>query len=180
MVRLIFLYSVSLFVFINTLHSQNTTVNGAKKYQVIYGLGVNANPQSWNINPEAVKKVVDALIDSMGCTSFRLMYFYVLKQLYNFVKPGFRRISISTSLPDMTISAFTDTAKGTTVITGINNSNKPQVINCTSLNLPSIRKLHYYYSDKLHNCVQGADIKVVRQAYSKAIPAKCVFTFVSL
>jgi len=63
-----------LFLFTNTAFAQNTTVNGAKQYQTIHGFGVNANPQSWNINPEAVKKVLDKLIDSMGCTTFRLMF----------------------------------------------------------------------------------------------------------
>ena len=53
---------------------ENTTVNGAITFQTIHGLGVNANPQSWNVNPEAVKKVLDDLITGVGCTSFRLMY----------------------------------------------------------------------------------------------------------
>src|SRR3954470_22924708 len=63
-----------LFLFTNTTFAQNTIVDGGKQYQTIHGFGVNANPQSWNINPEAVKKVLDALVDSMGCTTFRLMF----------------------------------------------------------------------------------------------------------
>lgn len=55
-------------------NAQNATINGAKTYQTIHGLGINANPQSWAINPGAVKAVVDQLIDSMGCSSFRLMF----------------------------------------------------------------------------------------------------------
>lgn len=35
---------------------------------------MNANPQSWNINPKSVAAVIDQLIDSMGCGSFRLMF----------------------------------------------------------------------------------------------------------
>ncbi|MBA4166647.1 MAG: hypothetical protein H0X41_03735 [Chitinophagaceae bacterium] len=54
--------------------SQNLIVDAGKKNQVIRSIGVNANPQSWNINPKAVAAVLDQLIDSMGCTSFRLMY----------------------------------------------------------------------------------------------------------
>ena len=56
------------------VRAQNTTVNVAKTYQTIHGLGVNINPQSWNVNPEAVKKVLDSLVTGLGCTSFRLMY----------------------------------------------------------------------------------------------------------
>ncbi len=52
----------------------NITINGGKQYQTIRGLGVNINPQSWNVNPAAVKKVIDSLITGLGCTSFRLMF----------------------------------------------------------------------------------------------------------
>src|SRR6476620_1425609 len=62
------------FVFVNTTRAQNTTVNGAQVYQTILGLGVNINPQSWNVNPGSVKKVLDSLVTGMGCTSFRLMF----------------------------------------------------------------------------------------------------------
>ena len=63
-----------IFLFANAAIAQNTTINGAMKYQTIHGLGVNINPQSWNVNPESVKKVLDSLVTGMGCTSFRLMY----------------------------------------------------------------------------------------------------------
>lgn len=56
------------------MSAQNMTVDGAIQYQNIHGLGVNINPQSWNVNPEAVKKVLDSLITGMGSTSFRLMF----------------------------------------------------------------------------------------------------------
>ena len=35
---------------------------------------MNINPQSWNVNPDSVKKVIDSLITGLGATSFRLMY----------------------------------------------------------------------------------------------------------
>ena len=72
--KLLIVSAFILLVFVNTLQAQNTTINGSKTFQTIHGLGVNANPQSWNINPEAVKKVLDELINGMGCTSFRLMF----------------------------------------------------------------------------------------------------------
>ena len=39
-------------------------------------------------------------------------HYYVFKQLFNFVRPGFKRIDISTNLSDMTVSAFCDPANG--------------------------------------------------------------------
>ena len=69
----IFLTCIGL-VLISSLSAQNTIVDGAKKYQTIHGFGVNINPQSWNVNPGAVKEVIDSLIKGMGCTSFRLMF----------------------------------------------------------------------------------------------------------
>jgi hypothetical protein len=64
----------AIFIFVNTVSSQNTIVDGVKKYQAIHGFGVNINPQSWNVNPAAVKEVIDSLITGMRCTSFRLMF----------------------------------------------------------------------------------------------------------
>src|SRR4051812_25372266 len=72
--KLSLVFSFMLLVLVNTMFAQNTTINGDKIYQTISGFGVNANPQSWNVNPEAVKKVLNELIDGMGCTSFRLMF----------------------------------------------------------------------------------------------------------
>src|SRR3978361_1895701 len=74
MKKILFLASTLLLLFGNVTRAQNTTVDVAKKYQTIHGLGVMINPQSWNVNPEAVKKVLDSLVTGMGCTSFRLMY----------------------------------------------------------------------------------------------------------
>jgi O-glycosyl hydrolase len=70
----IFAACTALVVFVYAASAQNTTVDGAKKYQTIHGFGVNINPQSWNVNPESVKEVIDSLITGMGCTSFRLMF----------------------------------------------------------------------------------------------------------
>ena len=41
----------------------------------MHGLGVNINPQSWNVNPDSVKKVIDSLVTRSGrVPAFRLMY----------------------------------------------------------------------------------------------------------
>jgi O-glycosyl hydrolase len=105
-------------------------------------------------------------------------HYYVLKQLFNFVKPGFKRIDNSTSLPDITISTFFDPAGKTVVITGMNDSSSAQTIDCELLNLPAISTLKYYYTDVSHNFVQDSDVTVARQRFSKLIPAKCAFTLV--
>ena len=74
MKNVLFTVFAMIFISANSVRAQNTIVDGAKKYQTIHGLGVNINPQSWNVNPEAVKKVLDSLVTGLGCTSFRLMY----------------------------------------------------------------------------------------------------------
>src|SRR6476660_9639470 len=74
MKKIFFSLCTMILLFASASNAQNTTINGARTYQTIHGLGVNINPQSWNVNPESVKKVLDSLVTEMGCTSFRLMY----------------------------------------------------------------------------------------------------------
>jgi O-glycosyl hydrolase len=106
-------------------------------------------------------------------------HYYVLQQLFRFVKPGFKRVDISTNLSDMTVSAFYNEATGTTVITGKNNSGSAQTIEGILKNLPSVSTLKYYYSDASHNFSQGSDVTVTNHTFSKLLPASCVFTLVS-
>jgi O-glycosyl hydrolase len=106
-------------------------------------------------------------------------HYYTFKQLFNFVKPGFKRVDISTSLPDMTVSAFCDPVSGTVVITGKNNSDKAQSIEGILKNVSKVSLLEYYFTDGSHNYSRGADIKVNNSTFSKLVPASCVFTFVS-
>ena len=74
MSKVLFFAGILMLTLLNAGFAQNTTVNGDRKYQTIHGLGVNINPQSWNVNPDSVKKVIDSLVTGMGCTSFRLMF----------------------------------------------------------------------------------------------------------
>jgi len=106
-------------------------------------------------------------------------HYYVFKQLYNFVKPGFQRIDVSTSLPKMTVSAFFNSKNGETVITGKNDSDKPQTIDGLLKSLSKVTTLKYYYTDATHNFIRGADVKINNQTFSKLVPASCVFTLVS-
>ncbi len=105
-------------------------------------------------------------------------HYHVLRQLFNFVKPGFRRIDISTSLTNMTVSAFCDTASGVIVITGMTDSSRSQTMDCKLKNLPEVTALKYYLTDASHNFAQDSDVMVNQQAFTKLIPAKCVFTFI--
>ncbi len=104
-------------------------------------------------------------------------HYYVLKQLFNFVKPGFKRIDISTSLTNLTLSAFYDEASGLIVITGMNESSNAQTMDCRLQNLPAVSTLRHYFTDASHNFKQDSDVTVTKQTFSKSIPAKCVFTF---
>jgi len=107
----------------------------------------------------------------------RRPHYYVLKQLFNFVKPGFKRIDISTSLADTTISAFYDEKSRSIVVTGMNEGSNAQTIECKLQSFPAFSTLRYYFTDASHNFEQGPDITLVKQSFLKSIPAKCVFTF---
>jgi hypothetical protein len=109
----------------------------------------------------------------------RRPHYYVFKQLYNFVKPGFNRIDISTTLSNITVSAFQDPVNGSIVITGKNDSNKPQTIEGALMTLSPALKFKYYYTDASHNFSRGSDVMVAKQTFSKSVPAFCVFTLVS-
>jgi O-glycosyl hydrolase len=106
-------------------------------------------------------------------------HFYTFKQLYHFVKPGFKRIDISTNLPQMTVSAFLNPENGAIVITGKNDSDKAQTMDGILKNLSALSSLKYYYTDANHNFYRGSDIKVAHQTFSKSLPPFCVFTLTS-
>jgi len=108
----------------------------------------------------------------------RRVHYYVLKQLFKFVKPGFKRIDVSTSLKDLTMSAFYDTASGTVVLTGVNESSSPQTMGCELRNLPALAALKSYFTDASHNFEQDTDVTVTQQSFTKLIPARSVFTIV--
>lgn len=106
-------------------------------------------------------------------------HYYTFKQLFKFVKPGFQRIDISSSLQKMTISSFYNPSKGTVVITGKNDSSSAQTFDGIFKNLPKVSTMKYYYTDASHNFSQGSDVTVTNQNFSKLLPAFCVFTLVS-
>ncbi|HZK65847.1 MAG TPA: hypothetical protein VFC34_17020, partial [Puia sp.] len=105
-------------------------------------------------------------------------HYYVFKQLYKFVKPGFKRIDISTKLPNMVISAFLNPSDGTIVITGKNNSKQAQTLDGMLKGLSAFSSLKYYFTDEQHNFSQAPDVPVARGSFSKLIPANSVFTLV--
>ncbi len=106
-------------------------------------------------------------------------HYYVFKQLFNFVKPGFKRIDISTNLSKMTVSSFYNPVDGAIVITGKNDSDKAQAIQGILKNLSVVSSLRYYFTDAAHNFAKGSDIRVTNQTFSKLLPAFCVFTLIS-
>jgi O-glycosyl hydrolase len=105
-------------------------------------------------------------------------HYYVFKQLFRFVKPGFKRIGMSTKLSKMTVSAFYNPASKTIVITGKNDSDQAQDLDGILKNLPASASLKYYYSDEQHHFLQGPDVKVAAGRFSKSVPASSVFTLV--
>lgn len=106
-------------------------------------------------------------------------HYYAFKQLFDFVRPGFKRIDFSTTLSNMTVSAFYDPADGTIVITGKNDGKSAQTMDVILRNLSKVSTLKSYYTDASHNFSRDSDIKVKNQTFSKLIPASCIFTMVS-
>ncbi len=106
-------------------------------------------------------------------------HYDVLKQLFYFVRPGYKRIDISTSIQNMTIAAFYNEADGTVVITGKNDNPNSQTIMGILKGIPEVSTLKYYFSDAIHNFYKGPDITVTSQKFSKSIPAWSVFTLVA-
>jgi len=107
-------------------------------------------------------------------------HYYTFKQLFNFVRPGFERIDIATSLSNMTVSAFRDPANGAIVITGKNDSVTPHTIKGILKNITKSSVLKFYYTDDTHNFFRGSDVMVTNQSFSKVVPASCVFTIISM
>jgi O-glycosyl hydrolase len=107
-------------------------------------------------------------------------HYYTFKQLFSFVKPGFERIDIATSLPNLTVSAFRDPANGTIVITGKNDSANPQTIEGILKNITKSSTLKFYHTDATHNFFRDSDVIVTNQSFSTRVPASCVFTITSM
>ncbi len=106
-------------------------------------------------------------------------HYYTFKQLFNFVKPGFKRIDITTSLTKMTVSAYFNPVDKRFVITGKNDSEKAQEINGILKDLPTSSSMQYYYTDEAHNFSRGSDVRVSHQGFSQLLPPFCVFTLVT-
>jgi len=106
-------------------------------------------------------------------------HFSVLKHLYRFVKPGYKRIDVSTTLNNIILSGFSDSATQTLVLTGINNSGKVQQVKGMLQHLPACDALEYYYSDAAHLFVKGKVVNVKGQLFGLSVPPNTVFTLVS-
>jgi hypothetical protein len=106
-------------------------------------------------------------------------HYYTFKQLFRFVKPGFKRIDISTSLKKMTVSAYYNPVNGAVVITGKNDSDQAQDLSGILKNLTASSSLSYFYTDESHHFLRGPDVQVTHQGFSQLLPPFCVFTLVS-
>ena len=106
-------------------------------------------------------------------------HYYAFMQLFRFVKPGYQRIEVSTTLSSLTVSAYYNPANGNVVFTGKNNSDKEINIDAVFKNLSERSLLKFYYTDQTHNFFRAADVRVTRHSFSRKLPPNCVFTFIS-
>ena len=58
---------------------RNIKIDGAQKFQVINGIGVNANTRSWN--GKELEPALDLLLDSMHATIWRVCPSHATKQM---------------------------------------------------------------------------------------------------
>ena len=106
-------------------------------------------------------------------------HYYTFKQLFRFVKPGFQRIGMTTTLPSLTVSAYYDHRSGDLVMTGKNDNDRELKMDVELKNFTEKSLLKFYFTDETHHFSQGEDVKVIRHSFSQAIPPNCVFTIVS-
>ncbi len=104
--------------------------------------------------------------------------FYANAQLTAFIRPGAKRVSVSTSVTGLTALAFYDAAKGQVAIVGHNTGGSPAVINGQFSNLPvTVSALALYETNSgSQNLQRVADVAVSGQAFSVSIPADTFFS----
>jgi O-glycosyl hydrolase len=104
--------------------------------------------------------------------------FYANAQLNRFVRPGARRVSLSTSVGSLGhMAAFYDAANGKVTIIGHNTGGSPVTINGELLNLPlTVTSLSYYQTNSSTNFQPGTSVPVSSGVFTATIPADTIFT----
>ena len=104
--------------------------------------------------------------------------FYTNAQLTAFIRPGARRVLLSTGVTGLTALAFYDAARGQISIVGHNAGSSPAAISGLFKNLPAtVTALALYETDSgSQNLQRAPDVAVAGQAFSVSIPADTFFS----
>lgn len=106
--------------------------------------------------------------------------FYALRQISQFVLPGFRRVSVSMKADSLPMLAFRGDAPGEFSLIGVNKSEHPVLLKGSLNQMPVLKRLAVYYTDSTENVRKGIDAKLNHLNFEAAIPAKCIFTITGL
>jgi hypothetical protein len=102
-------------------------------------------------------------------------HFYTLSQLYDFVKPGAYRISVSKPIAGLKTIAFLDSA-GTLTLAGVNDQDHPVDLEGVLQHLPGITRLDMYHTSASEDLVKDKDIVIMGGHFRASIPAHSIFT----
>jgi hypothetical protein len=87
--------------------------------------------------------------------------YHATKQVFRFVRPGFQRLQVEVSTPDVRALAFTNPDHTQVVVTGANLSSQPRHLNIGLNNFPETvarGKMAYYRTSESENCHRIGEI----------------------
>jgi O-glycosyl hydrolase len=102
-------------------------------------------------------------------------HFYTLSQLFDFVKPGAYRISVSKPVDGLKTIAFLDSI-GTMTLVGVSNLDHPIALQGALNHLPGITQCEMYHTTATENLVKDEDIVISSGQFRASIPAHSIFT----
>lgn len=106
--------------------------------------------------------------------------FYQFRQVFKYVQPGAKRVSITSSKTGVKAVAFVNTTTGAITIVGYNTTASQQVIGGTMTNVPAASTFHYSRTNSSSNMAAGSDVNISGGAFTATVPANTVFTLTTL
>ncbi|HXI41040.1 MAG TPA: hypothetical protein VNH83_13735 [Bryobacteraceae bacterium] len=104
--------------------------------------------------------------------------YYATRQLYHFVKPGARRIGVTTDAHGLTVSAFHDGADGTLVVVGVKEGGPNHVEVALPAGSGAVAPWDLYMTTRSVDCVKTGAVTPVNGTVELELPDEAVFTLV--
>lgn len=122
--------------------------------------------------------------------------YFAAKQVYKWVRPGFRRVEILTpadnpnyiynewkyTLRNMLLSAFCSPDQENFTLTGMSNAEAPIELKITLKNLSSLnnKTVNFYITTATDNCRKIQSAKIEKGAVTLLVPPRSIFTVTTL